>query len=161
MERSGGMMCPVTEGERPHGSRQPTARRCGEWSGPAVDWARRSAMIASRLWENRKAKRERTRVAETTGDTTADHGRNSRLRCRSVSPLVSVERGVCREDLPEHKTSPPELTGSTAWCFEASETDGHGWRPGRGRGIWRWGKRTGTSSRACPAMFSVPLGRQC
>jgi hypothetical protein len=32
-----------------HGSRQPTKRRCGEWSGPAVDWARCSAMIASKL----------------------------------------------------------------------------------------------------------------
>src|ERR1043166_5332352 len=37
------MKCPVTEGERPHGSRQPSAGRCGEWSGPAVDWARRPA----------------------------------------------------------------------------------------------------------------------
>jgi hypothetical protein len=33
----------VTEGERPHGSLPPTAGRCSEWSGPAVDNARRPA----------------------------------------------------------------------------------------------------------------------
>lgn len=41
------MQCAVTAGKRQHGSRKPNAERRGEWSGPAVDSARRLAMIAS------------------------------------------------------------------------------------------------------------------
>lgn len=42
------MKCPVTAGERQHGSRQPTAGRRGEWSGPPLTGHADRSMLASR-----------------------------------------------------------------------------------------------------------------
>ena len=79
------MKCPVTEGERPHGSRQPTAGRCGEWSGPAVDRARRPAHDRVKVMRKPCGKLERTRVAEEAGDTTLAERQS---RCGACHPVV-------------------------------------------------------------------------
>ena len=93
------MKCPVTEGtcpegKRPHGSRQPTERRCGEWSGPAVDWARRPAHDRVKVMRKPCSKLEPTRVAESAGCLTARTCDLASILGGSSAPPGRVERSA-------------------------------------------------------------------
>jgi Phage integrase, N-terminal SAM-like domain len=53
---------------------QPTERRCGEWSGPAVDWARRPANDRVKVMRKPCGKQEPTRVADDGRNLNAESG---------------------------------------------------------------------------------------
>jgi len=100
------MKCPVTEGtcpegKRPHGSRQPTERRCGEWSGPAVDWTRRPANDRVKVMRKPCGKLERTGFADSAGIWTREPA-ISHPRWWSVCPgYWTVERVAFAGRAPE------------------------------------------------------------